>query len=280
MKAPRCVIWASLMLGFVSIACGDDKADSQAGAAWQMRYQRAAEEYSLFRQPSHDELLKLQAEPAYRWSHAAREGGTGGAIYVWTHEGCAEAVACFWRMRWADGHATIGHELHSLSPNTLSVVREGADQWKPTAAFERADFDDAPEPASRPASRLAQMRSLASGFSGYGLSPEGDRRELRLLPTPVYRFASSNPDVFDGALFAMVCTVGTDPEAFLLIEARQTADGPRWQFGVARFSHLDLFVSYDGHEVWRAVRGPKDTFGQNASQTYRSFHVQVDESGE
>ncbi|HWB08013.1 MAG TPA: hypothetical protein VG826_02125 [Pirellulales bacterium] len=276
MKAPSPLIIAMLFYVVSATFAGEPPASGNK-AAWQSRYQKAAEEYALYRDSA---KLELQPEPVYRWSRAAREGGTSGSIYVWTHQGCAEAVACFWRMRYADGHATLGHELHSLSPKVLGVVREGNDPWKPTAAFERTLFDDAPEPASKPAGRLSQMRSLAADFSGHSADAEGSRWELRLLTTPVYRYQSSDPDVLDGALFAMVCTVGTDPEAFLLVEARRTDKGPRWQFGVARFSHLDLFVTYRGHEVWRAVRGPGDTFAQNPTQTYRSFHVPVDESAD
>jgi hypothetical protein len=276
-NAHSLLIAAILLSGVVSTTLGGEPSASGNKTAWQSRYQEAAEEYAFYRDSTRLDLL---SEPVYRWSHAVREGGTGGSIYVWTHAGCAEAVACFWRMRWTDGHATLGHELHSLSPQVLGVVREGNERWKPTAAFERTLFEGAPEPASKPAGRLAQMRLLAADFSGHSADPQGNRWELRLLTTPVYRYQSSDPDVLDGALFAMVCTVGTDPEAFLLVEARRTEGGTRWQFGVARFSHLNLFVSYRGREVWRAVRGLNDTFSQNPTQTYRSFHVTVDESAD
>ncbi|HVX14931.1 MAG TPA: hypothetical protein VHC22_27320 [Pirellulales bacterium] len=277
MNGPPLLIAAMLFLLSVHSTSGAELPESGNKTTWESRYRQAADEYALYRDSN---KLELQPEPVYRWSHAVREGGTGGSIYVWTHEGCAEAVACFWRMRYADGHATLGHELHSLSPGVLGVVREGADVWKPTAAFERTAFDDAPDPAPKPAARLAQMRSLARDFAGHSSNPGGKRWELRTLTTPVYRNQSSDPDVVDGALFAMVCTVGTDPEAFLLLEARRTAGRPRWHFGVARFSHLDLFVNYREREVWRAVRGPDDTFRQNPTQTYRSFHVPVDESAD
>jgi hypothetical protein len=47
------------------------------------------------------------------------------------------------------------------------------------------------------------------------------RWELRLLPHPLYRYESTDPDVVDGALFAFVTSAGTDPEALLAIEARK-----------------------------------------------------------
>jgi hypothetical protein len=55
----------------------------------------------------------------------------------------------------------------------------------------------------------------------------GQRTELRLLSTPVYRYQ------VDGALFAFVCAVATDPEAFLLLEARKTDEGPRLHYAFA-----------------------------------------------
>ncbi|HXT61310.1 MAG TPA: hypothetical protein VN699_21895 [Pirellulales bacterium] len=263
-----------LLMGLVAFGAAPAEGDGpDAQALWRARYQRAAEEYKLFRDPELSERLELRADPVYRWNHAAQDGGLSGSIYVWTHRGCAEAVACFWQMKYADGTSTLGHELHALSPKVLSVSRQGPERWKPAAALARIALDEAPAPASKPAGRLAQIRSIGSEFSGYGVNAAGERREFRLLTTPVYRYQSSDPDVLDGALFAMVCTVGADPEVFLLVEARRTAEGPRWQFALARFSHLNLFVSRGGREVWRAVRGPNDTFAQNADQTYRSFHV-------
>jgi hypothetical protein len=253
---------------------GEEPTEQAAKALWNARYQQAAEEYKLFREPESDRLL-LHDKPVYRWNHAGQTGGASGSIFVWAHAGCPEAVACFWRMKHGDGTSTLGHELHSLSPQVLKVVRDGSEKWRPTAGLKRTTFDDAPAPALKLAARLAQMRSLAADFSAHGVNAAGDRRELRLLTTPVYRYQSTDPDVLDGALFAMVCTVGTDPEVFLLVECRRTGEGPRWHYAVARFSHLNLFVSYRAREVWSAVRGENDTFGQNRDQTYRSFHVPV-----
>jgi hypothetical protein len=49
---------------------------------------------------------------------------------------------------------------------------------------------------------------------------DGKPWELRLLPKPLYRYASRSQKVLDGALFAYVWTRGTDPEWLLLLEAR------------------------------------------------------------
>ena len=68
---------------------------------------------------------------------------------------------------------------------------------------------DAPKPGPTATSRLKQMRTLAAEYSvtaQYGDSKE----QLRLLPAPVYRYASEKQGVTDGALFAFAR--GTDPD--------------------------------------------------------------------
>lgn len=47
---------------------------------------------------------------------------------------------------------------------------------------------------------------------------------LRSLPQPFARETNSEESTIDGALFAFVSLFGTDPEAFLLLEARQVGD--------------------------------------------------------
>ena len=83
-------------------------------------------------------------------------------------------------------------------------------------------------------------------------------------------------DIVDGGLFTFVCTVGTDPEVFLQLEAIKTPDGPRWHFAAARFSHFNLYLNYQDKEVWQAVRNNDNPISHNADQTYWLFHKPVD----
>lgn len=266
-----------------SAAGADHQPVPESPSRWFPRFNRTAAEYELFRDPAHHEKLELKAEPIYKWT-ANSADGANGAVYVWTHRGCAEAVGCFWlwpRQNGAEARDTplrLAHELHSLSPVVLKPLREGATQWTPKAALPRAVLDGAPVPAKSAARRLAQMRSIGQDFSAHSLATDGERRELRLLTTPLYRYHSADPELEDGAVFAFVCTVGTDPEAFLVLEARRTSDGPRWHYALARFSHLGLFVQHQGREVWRSVRGPDDDFDHSADHTYRCFSEPIVES--
>ncbi|HUY32470.1 MAG TPA: hypothetical protein VMV69_06785 [Pirellulales bacterium] len=242
-------------------------------APWLKLYERTAAQYEIYRDPESEQRLELKHQSVYKWTHAAQTGGQHGAVYVWTYHGCVEAVGCFFMSRQSDGSRSLSHELHSLSPVKLSAVRGGPSRWSPKAGTQRRLLDDAPEPAAAPAARLAQMRAIARDFSGTSTTPEGDRRQLRLLPQPFYRDDSADADVIDGALFAYVCAVGTDPELFMLVEALRTDAGPRWHYALARFSHCKLIASYKEKQVWQAVRGGDDTFSHNADHTY---HLQFE----
>jgi hypothetical protein len=73
---------------------------------------------------------------------------------------------------------------------------------------------------------------------------------LRPLVKPLYRFEGNT----DGALFALV--QGTDPEALVLLEARNELDGAHWEYAVARFTDLEIHIRYRGQEVFA---GPNTT---------------------
>lgn len=159
-------------------------------------------------------------------------------------------------------------EMHSLSLTGLSAEREGALRWQPTkAGIALQPVPDAPRPADSAPRRLQQMRTLAGGFSAQlndlRQSEEGQRQELRLLTQPLYRYPAGEGELLDGALFAIV--MGTDPEVFLLLEARRASEKWTWQYGLARMNDCAMTVSYKDQEVWHcekkgieAVRGPID----------------------
>jgi len=248
------------------------EAEPLAPKQWLPVFDSVATEYEL-RPAEKSQPLKLITTPVYKWARPGPSGGTNGAVYVWTGSGCAEAVACFWRSPTPDGKSSnIAHELHSLSPSILKSERGGSSPWQPDAGLKRQLVPKAPPPAQSTSGRAQQMRAFCHEFTAYSVSSRGERTELRLLPQPLYRYQSTSAEITDGALFAFVCSVGTDPELFLLLEDIETAEGRRWHYSLARFSHLNLFVSYQEHEVWQAVRGPQDTVAHNSDNTYWLFH--------
>lgn len=59
---------------------------------------------------------------------------------------------------------------------------------------------------------------------------------------------SSERELLDGALF--VFAQATDPEVFLLIEARQSAKGSTWSYALARMNGVAFTVLHQKKKVW------------------------------
>lgn len=249
--------------------------EEPTNAEWRAVFDRVADSYKLVGDTEQHELALVE-RATYTWARSGPFGGTYGAVYVWTHRGNVESVACFWRNPGATGKVSIVHELHSLSPVVLHSHGEGSQSWKPKAGVERHLLANAPVPAASAVGRMQQMRAFCRDFSARSVGARGDRTELRLLPQPLYRYQSTDPDVLDGGLFAFVCSVGTDPEVFLQLEALSTPEGPRWHYTLARFSHMDLFVDYQEKQVWQALRDQENPIASNADHTYWVFHQPFD----
>jgi hypothetical protein len=112
-------------------------------------------------------------------------------------------------------------------------------------------FGESPPPAENKVRRLTQMRDLARRFSvtTYRSEPE-EATPLRLLTTPIYRFAVEGEKIIDGAVFAFANA--TDPDSLVLLEAVQ--DKPNapayWQYSVARMTSAKAAVRLDDQEIW------------------------------
>jgi hypothetical protein len=206
-------------------------------------------EYTMYRDASQKEKLEFRKEPIYVWTNPVRTSQQDGVVFIWTSRGRPEAIGTIFSSP-AGEIRGLTHEFHSLSLSTLDVTRQGAhaNSWKPRRpGIELTPIEGVPPPARSATQRLGQMRAVAREFSASTRNAvKGDRWELRLLSQPLYRYESTDPDVLDGALFAFVTTAGTDPEAILVIEARQPPGGgtPVWYRGLARFTDMELTVRY------------------------------------
>jgi hypothetical protein len=238
-------------------------------------YRKEAAEYQIYRDESRKERVVLQTEPVYVWLNPVRGGGQDGAVFVWTCRGRAEVVATFFSYP-STGPRSLNHELHSLGTTVLDVIRTGghATTWKPEApGIELVPIAGALAPARSASQRLVQMRALTRDFSAQTEDTEARRWDQRLLPQPLYRYESSDPDVLDGAVFAFVSSAGTDPEVLLVLEARRSADKgePVWQYGLARFTDMKLWVRHKGKEILSLPLLPYDLPQQDPKHRYRSF---------
>jgi hypothetical protein len=231
-----------------------------------------AASFSIYRDPRRTEKLELRREPAYRWTNPTRVGGQIGEVFLWTYRGHPEVVGSIFSHPTEDGRRCICHELHSLSLAVLVVDRAASEQWVPQAAGVNLKVvEGAPPPPPSAAPRLRQMRAMAREFTARSMSDQGQTWELRLLPQPLYRYESSDPEVVDGALFTMVSSAGTDPEIILMLEARKSESGSQWVFGAARFSDMNLWLNHKNKEVWSSIRSEENTFNHDAKHAFRFY---------
>jgi hypothetical protein len=250
-------------------------ADPDEGLAKKMLpiYLKEAEGYTLAVESAPKKALELKKEPIFEWVNPTRDGAQQGVIFLWVRDGRPAAVGCiFSQPYWRPGARKILHELHALDPEKLLVARDSHNAWKPEASPDRTELTDAPAPAETAAARLGQMKKLAAEFTGHEIDGRDKKRyELRLLPTPLYRYPTARTGVIDGALFAQVSDAGTDPEVLILIEARQVDGKPRWEFVCGRFSDRELHVQRKDKEVFSSVPSETNTTLFGPQQLYRLY---------
>ena len=240
-------------------------------------YVKEIAEYSLAVESAPKKELELKKEPVFEWTNPIRSSLQHGVIFLWLRDGRPAAVGCIFSQQ--DSRLPgrrIMHEFHALDSDKLLVSRPKAlNEWKPQAGLARKELPDAGTPAATAGARLLQMRRLAQEFSGHETTEEGKRDELHLLPAPLYRYPAAKSGVVDGALFTLVSTDGTDPEVWLLIEAREEGGKTRWEYACCRFSNRDLYVRHKDREVWSSVRSKTDTVAHDALHLYRLYGDKV-----
>jgi hypothetical protein len=238
-------------------------------------YVKEAETYSLAVESAPKKALELKKEPVFEWLNPPRSNQQG-ALFVWLRDGRPAALACVFSHpdEKLPGRKVM-HELHALDPEKLLVQRDEYNQWKPEAGLERKELPDAGAPADTPAARLLQMKKLATEFTGHSLDRDAKKWELRLLPTPLYRYPVAKTGVIDGALFALVSTAGTDPEVLLILEAKESDGKARWEYAVGRFSDWELRVSRKDKEIFSSVPSEKNPFFHDPQHLYRIYPEKV-----
>ena len=256
----------------------DPKAETAAKARRERLreiYLEDAASYRIYRDADHKEKVELRREPVYVWTNPVQTNGQDGHVFVWTCRGRPEVVGTIFSTPQI-GPRRVIHELHSLSLATLDVDRPGATGWKPLApGIELKPLPGSPSPARTAPARLAQMRAIGREFAATAVDVQGKRWELRLLPQPLFRYESADPEVLDGALFAMVSTAGTDPELILAIEARKVQGQAEaaWQFGAARFSDMGLTVKFRNAVLYEV---PLVAWDAPVKDPLHRYHLNVD----
>ena len=216
---------------------------------------------------------KLRAEPLIRWSNPTA-GSVHGEVFLWTIDSRPVAIASIYRWHHPFKDSTV--ELVSVAPHGIEATGGRKTLWdakNPGILF--SDLSSAPPPADSASVRGVQLRSLARRFSAELIDTRGGDevgRELRLLNQPLYRYASPSQNVVDGALFAFV--EGTDPEAWIVLEAVETDGGAKWRCALARMNRDALQIK-DGDNVvvkWDFLR---DTWTDKTTN-YVTFNFNPD----
>jgi hypothetical protein len=262
------------VLSLLLVLAADEPAENLAKKMLPI-YVREVEGYSLAVESAPDRKLELKKEPVFEWLNPARSDQQG-SLFLWLRDGRPAALACIFSHpdEKLPGRRMM-HELHALDPEKLLVKRDEYNQWKPQAGLARKELPDAPAPAATAGARRLQLRRLAQEFGGHEIDRDGKRWELRLLPTPLYRYPVAKAGVVDGALFALMSSAGTDPEVLLLIEAKEDGGKVRWEYACGRFSDWELHVQRKAKEVWASVPSEKNPFAHDPLHLYRTYPDKV-----
>jgi hypothetical protein len=210
----------------------------------------------------------LYSQPILRWSNPVA-GIRDGIVAMWTDGARPVVLAQVFPTK---DNVWI-HEFQSLAPGPF-VMRQGPRViWEPRQAGETFhSLSDAPPPADSAARRLAQMRAIAREFTAFDdfrihhADKETTRHQLRLMANPVYRYEMPSRQVLDGAVFPFV--LGTDPEVFVVIEARDKGDGSRaWEYLLAPLTCWGLEVKHKDKTVWTM----DERFGKHSARD--TYHI-------
>ena len=187
--------------------------------------------------------LGMLRQPVLNWE---------GSAFVWLKDGRPEVIGALWKtVNARSGRLEYGHAFHSLSDHPITAKFNGQLVWSPQAAglaFRPVEGAEAAAGDSR--RRLVQLRSLAREFSV--VLWKGGRAQLRMLTQPIYRYEPTAGITKDGAIFAFTNTeFGTDPDALLVLEARQADDKLRWEYAFARFHYTEMCGNHRDKEFWR-----------------------------
>src|SRR5262245_19167597 len=189
-----------------------------------------------------EEVDRVQ-EPIFTFTERTRETGHLGTLWVWGTKGRPVALLS---QNKAYDQLVWGFELAALSEGVTVMMHDGW-RWSPKSALKMTPFENAPRVADSDAKRLSQMKGLAQKFAVSEQYLDASF-ELRLLPSPVYRYQDEETGLIDGALFNFAH--GTNPEALSVIECRKGDSGPRWSYGFLPLAGAGVIAKLDGNTVW------------------------------
>jgi hypothetical protein len=275
------VIWKRMFACIACLCCLSAARADEKEVAWlRETYLADAKTYRFAGGADGKDALQFEPQAVMHW---ASPDDWSGDLFVWSRRGRPEVIGCMLAGPNEAGRRRFYHEFHALSVATPPDQRfPDGNAWKLSSPpLEMKPVADVPGPYVSAKPWLAQMRDVAKGYT-FGTIFQGGTWELRLLPQPIHKYRNpalskaagkpSGKDRFEwheGAIFAFVQSTGTDAEALLVVEARETAEGVRWHYAPVRMTNNPLWLKQGDNELWR-VKGHSDPRGDK-SLPYTTF---------
>lgn len=242
-----------LCMSASSLHAQTDGSAEEDNQAYRKKLQKFADSYTVYATPDQDRAVKRLEKPIFRWGNPIRQAN-GGACFLWTHQGRPHATLGIWNL--TNESDQIGYEVQSLAPEPFVATSTRVGTWAPqSSGADYVQIDKVDSPAQSKTRRLLQMRQIAKRNFSATLAQQGKPKEtLRLLPQPIYRYDRTPKDVIDGAMFSFAW--GTDPEVFLILEAREVDGETNWYFAMAPSTSANVEGLFRGKVVMDNQTGP------------------------
>lgn len=253
-RFPLLLLLMTLAISRVPLAVAQDGATKEKMLAQRLDFMKAqAGEYRFAAADSDRRELRMVPEPLLRWTNDV-SGLQDGTLFLWTEKSGRPAAAA---QVFLTADNIWLHEFQSLYEGPFTAQRDDKPVWEPSrAGLSFKKLEGAPAPGSTAVKRLAQMRTLAGRFTANDEFEGKSRWELRMLAKPLLRYADEKAELLDGAMF--VLAHGTDPEVFIVLEARKVDGVYAWHYALAPMTGYALKAQLDGKEIWEVQwrKGP------------------------
>lgn len=252
---------ASLFMAVLLLSTVQVETDQKEQSASRLKFMKeTASRIEIRMEGDGGTKLELATQPLLRWDNQ-RSFVVDAATFLWISDHRPQVIGGVWIKN------GVSHlDLQSLAQEPLTATVDGKRAWFPSRpGMTWNPMPGAPRPSATRGERLRQMKTLAQGFSAHAIKnapdyDEGSIWELRMMAQPIHRYTEEA--AVDGAIFAFA--QGTDPEAFLIFEAREDKEGSQWYFGFAAACGWELHGKLGAREVWlrpsARQRKPEDNY--------------------